>query len=196
MYDWNKKRKVMQRYNSTAHIYDMRYSEEQTAKIKAALEILSITKGSLILDVGCGTGLLFSYVKDKAEMIVGLDTSSNVLLQASGHVKRSRNIHLILADADNMPLKGGIFSHLFAVTLIQNMPSPSETLNEMKRVAKKDAVIVVTGLKKKFAKTDFEELLQNATLDVISLKGKSLKCHVAVCIESSDRLCTPKLNYI
>lgn len=196
MDDWNKKQDLMQRYDSTAHIYDMRYSEEQTAKFKAALEVLSIAKGSLILDVGCGTGLLFGHVKNKAEMIVGLDVSRNVLLQASDHVKRSLNVCLILADADNMPLQGGVFSHLFAVTLIQNMPSPSETLNEMKRVAKKDAVIVVTGLKKKFPKTDFEGLLQNAGLDAISLKGNGLKCHVAVCIKSSDRLRMPELNYI
>lgn len=184
MSDWDKKQDVMKLYDSTAQIYDMRYGEEQTAKIEAALEIISIRSEDVILDVGCGTGLLFGYVANRAEMIVGLDISKNVLLQAREYVKKFRNVHLVLSDADNMPLQTGVFSHIFAVTLIQNVPSPLATLNEIKRVAKDDVFIVVSGLKKKFPKKIFEELLQNVGLDVISLKGEGLKCYVAVCNRS------------
>jgi hypothetical protein len=35
MGSWLKKRRVMQRYDLTAEIYEMRYVEEQTAKIEA-----------------------------------------------------------------------------------------------------------------------------------------------------------------
>jgi ubiquinone/menaquinone biosynthesis C-methylase UbiE len=181
MSEWDKKRDVMQRYDLTAHIYDMRYAEEQTAKIEAAMESINMERESLVLDVGCGTGLLFNYVANKAEAVVGLDISRETLLQAKERAKKFPNVHLILADADNMPLKEGIFSHFFAVTLIQNMPSPFKTLNKVKRVTKGNAVIVVTGLKKKFSIEVFKSLLQNAGLNVIALKSENLNCHVAVC---------------
>ena len=181
MSEWDKKHGVMHRYDLTAHIYDMQYAEEQTAKIRAALEGLKMEKHSLVLDAGCGTGLLFGYVADKAEATVGLDISRKILLQAKKRVKNFQNMHLILADADNMPLKENIFSHVFGITLIQNMPNPAKTLNEIRRVAKENAVIVVTGMKKAFTLEGFEGLLRDARLGIISLRYESLKCYVAVC---------------
>jgi ubiquinone/menaquinone biosynthesis C-methylase UbiE len=181
MNEWNKKRSVKHRYNLTAHIYDMQYAEEQTAKIEAALESLKIEKHSRVLDAGCGTGLLFEYVADKAETTVGLDTSRKILLQAKKRGKNFQGLHLILADADNMPFNGNIFSHVFAITLIQNMPDPAKTLNEIRRVAKDDAVIVISGMKKAFTLKEFEELLHGAGFSAIVLKDESLKCYVSVC---------------
>ena len=181
MSEWDKKRDVMHRYDLTAHIYDMRYAEEQTAKIEAVMESINMEKESLVLDVGCGTGLLFSYVANKAKAIVGLDISRKILLQAKKRAKKFPRVHLILADADNMPVKEDVFSHVFALTLIQNTPNPLKTLSEIKRVAKEKVVIVVTGLKKKFPIKVFKSLFQNAGLDVMALKNESLKSHVAVC---------------
>jgi ubiquinone/menaquinone biosynthesis C-methylase UbiE len=181
MSEWDKKRALMHRYDLTAHIYDMQYAEEQTAKIEAALEGLKMEKHSLVLDAGCGTGLLFGYVADKAETTVGLDISRKILLQAEKRVKNFQNIHLILADADNMPLNENIFSHVFGITLIQNMPNPVKTLNEFRRVTIKDSVAVITGMKKAFTLEEFGGLLRDAGFNIIALKYESLKCYVAVC---------------
>jgi ubiquinone/menaquinone biosynthesis C-methylase UbiE len=181
MNEWDKKRDLMHRYDLTANIYDMRYAEEQTAKIEAALEDLKIKNNSLVLDAGCGTGLLFGYVADKAETTVGLDISRKILLQAKKRAENFQNINLILADADNMPLRKNICSHVFGITFIQNMPNPAKTLNEIRRIAKDDAVIVVTGMKKTFALEEFEELLRDAGFNISALKYESLKCYVAIC---------------
>jgi len=181
MSGWDKKRDVMHRYDLTAHIYDMQYAEEQTAKIEAVMESINMEKEGLVLDVGCGTGLLFNYVANKAEAIVGLDISRKILLQAKERAKKFLRVHLILADSDNVPLKEDVFSHVFALTLIQNTPDPLKTLNEIKRVTKENAAIVITGLKKKFPIKAFERLLHDAGLGVIALKNESLKGHVAVC---------------
>lgn len=181
MGEWNKKRVVMQRYDLTAHIYDMRYREEQTKKIKAAIENISIDKESSVLDLGCGTGLLFDYVADKAKIVVGLDISRKILFQAEEPAKKFSNVHLLKADAENIPLKETFFSHIFAITLIQNTPNLFETLNEIKRVTKENSIIVVTGLKKKYQQKIFERLLRDAGLNITTLKSEGLKCHVAIC---------------
>jgi ubiquinone/menaquinone biosynthesis C-methylase UbiE len=181
MSEWNKKLRIMRRYDLTAHIYDMRYSEEQTAKIHAALESVSIKKHSIILDVGCGTGLLFNHVAEKAETIVGLDISRKILLLARERSRKFVNVHLIWADADSLPFNDEAFSHAFAITLIQNMPNPAKTLKEVERITKNDDVIVVTGLKKKFSLEGFVRLLHKIGLSTIEIKNENLKCYVAIC---------------
>jgi len=184
---WRKKRQIMRRYNITAGIYDMRYAEEQTAKIEAALQHVKISKNDRVLDVGCGTGFLFDYVTNKAKVTVGLDISKKSLLEAKQRAKSFRRIDLILADAANMPLKDRLFSHVFAFTVIQNVPSPIRTLNEIRRVSKDNAIFVVTGLKKVFSKEAFESMLRKAGLSIVVLEDEEkLKCYVAVCRNQSS----------
>ncbi|NWG10912.1 methyltransferase domain-containing protein [Candidatus Bathyarchaeota archaeon] len=182
MSEWNKKRSIMRRYDLTAHIYDMRYAEEQTAKIRAALEAVSINKSNIVLDAGCGTGILFNHITNKTKTIIGLDISKKILLEAKKHAGQFRNVNLILADVDNMPLKERVFRNVFAFTLLQNMPNPTKTLREIERIADENATIVVTGMKKAFTLEEFERLLRNAKLKVVSLKHEGLKCYVAICI--------------
>ncbi|MEM3622875.1 MAG: methyltransferase domain-containing protein [Candidatus Bathyarchaeia archaeon] len=196
MNEWKRKRSIMRRYDLTAHIYDIRYAEEQAAKIKAALEKLTIEKSAFVLDVGCGTGILFDYVAEKVETVIGLDISRKILLQARKRAKNFQNVHLILADADNIPLREKIFTHVFGITLLQNMPNPARTLKEIKRVTRDGAYIIVTGLKKVFSLQTFENLLQNAGLKIVSLKEKDLKCYVAICLKFPRNCCVSANSYV
>jgi ubiquinone/menaquinone biosynthesis C-methylase UbiE len=170
----------MQRYNATSHLYDLRYAEEQEAKYKAAFEKIELTHNDLILDVGCGTGLLFRHVASEAEWVVGLDISKNLLLRAEERAKKLLNVHLVQADADNLPFVDNLFKEVFIFTLLQNMPKPVETLREATRIAKHDASIIATGLKKAFSKEAFLDSLNQAGLKCISMKDDdALKCYVA-----------------
>lgn len=182
---WSKKRRIMQRYDATAHIYDMRYAEEQTAKIKTALKNIKLTRRNYALDVGCGTGILFDHVADKVDTIVGLDISRKMLVKARDHAHNFQNVCLVAADADNMPLRDASFERVFAFTLIQNLPDPARTLEEIKRVAEQNALFVVTGLKKSFNKESFKRLLCAAGLRIVGLEEEDLKCYVATCVRFS-----------
>jgi len=171
----------MRRYDLAARLDDVRYAEEQEAMYKVALDDLIVTRNSVVLDVGCGTGLLFSHVAAEAELVVGVDVSKQLLFQAKKRAGKFRGVHLVQADADHLPLRGACFSVVFAFTVLQNMPKPSETLIEIRRTAKRDASVVVTGLKKVFSLEAFGELLQEAGLHVVSLNDDdALKCYVAI----------------
>ena len=78
MAGWKDKRRVMQRYDLTADMYEERYAEEQQAKYEAALENVKLA-GKRVLDVGCGTGLFFSHAAACASMVVGVDISRKLL---------------------------------------------------------------------------------------------------------------------
>jgi ubiquinone/menaquinone biosynthesis C-methylase UbiE len=160
-------------------MYDSRYSEEQEAKYKAGLDGLSLGFGSVVLDVGCGSGMFFSQVAGKAESLIGVDVSRGLLHLAKERAKTYPNISIILADADHLPLRRNLFSHVFAFTVLQNMPKPAQTLQELKLVAKKDACFVVTGLKAAVSLEAFGEILEAAGLKAFSLRNEeALRCYV------------------
>jgi len=178
---WSQKRKIMQRYDLTARIYDERYAEEQVAKYQAALKHLDINDS--VIDVGCGTGLFFNHVVADAQTVVGVDISRSLLLQAKERARAFFNVHLVQADADHLPFRDACFNVVLAFTLLQNMPKPLETLSELRRSAKRGAHVVVSGLKKAFSLEAFTALLHDAGLQTVSLEdNEGLKCHVSVTI--------------
>lgn len=181
MVGWKKKLRVIRGYDSSAAVYEMQYVEEQNAQIKAALSHVPIKKTNFVLDLGCGTGILFEHIGKSVELLVGLDSSSGILLEAKKHVKQFSSASLVRADADYAPFRNQVFDRVFAITLLQNMPIPSRTLNEIKRISKPHALIVVTGLKKKFHRKTFVNMLAKAKLNPLVVLNGELKGYVAVC---------------
>ena len=184
---WSKKRNVMRSYDRLADIYDARYAEEQDAKIRAALSSMNLREDSFVLDVGCGTGLLFERIGETVKLLVGLDASLKILNQAKKRAKRFPGVTIVRADADFMPFPSEVFDGVLAVTLLQNMPSPLLTLREVRRVSKHRSIIVVTGLKKEFSKKALVRLLEKAGFKAAIMKtDDQLKGHVAVCRKSDQ----------
>ena len=182
MQKWKTKHKTMRHYDHLAPVYDVQYSEEQNAKIEAALNNTKLNQNELILDMGCGTGLLFQHVAKSARLVVGIDVSSKILQKAKKRTRQLSNADIIRADADYAPFQNQIFDQVFAITLLQNMPNPIKTLRETKRVGKRQSTIVVTGLKKKFTQERFVDLLNKAGLKIVTLKtNQELKGNLAVC---------------
>ena len=178
----------MHRYDLTAQMYNERYIEEQEDKYKKALANIKLTNKSVVLDAGCGSGLLFGYI-DFVDMVVGVDVSRKLLLQAKEKTRKTRNINVFLADTDYLPFKSKLFSEVFAFTVLQNMPKPIDTLNELKRVAKQRGRIIVTGLKKAFTHVAFMNLLKKSGLQVVHFDDdEKLKCYIAICTEKQSSI--------
>ncbi len=179
---WKIKRETAKKYDALADTYDALYGEEQGAKIKSALESIQIRKSDLVLDVGCGTGLLFRNIEDCVEFLVGLDISRRLLKKALCKSRDSPKIFLVRADADYLPFADEVFDKVFTITVLQNMPDVNATLHEIIRIAKRDAHFIVTGLKKSFAKEQFLRLLYKAGLEVLNIKTNGrLLGFVVVC---------------
>jgi ubiquinone/menaquinone biosynthesis C-methylase UbiE len=188
MGEWDRKRRITKHYDATAGIYESRYAQDQTAKMDAALKNVKIEKCGCVLDAGCGTGILLDFAGSHATAIVGVDISRKALAEAKTRAKKYANVHLIWADVDYMPVKNGVFDSVFAMTVLQNVPSPRKTLAEINFAAKHDAIIVVTGLKKVFERECFQRLLKDAGLDVVAFEDEGLECYVAVCSRANLRM--------
>lgn len=182
MQAWDQKKRIMRRYDQSARVYDIQYFDEQETKIRTIMQNLRMPRGIRILDAGCGTGLLFRNVVNKADFAVGIDISRGLIQEARKKTQHYRNVALVLADTDNMPLLDESFDIILAVTLMQNLPAPTATLTEFKRVAKETASIVVTGLKKHFTQEGFLKMLHEAGLFVDALKLDDMeRDYVSIC---------------
>jgi ubiquinone/menaquinone biosynthesis C-methylase UbiE len=171
----------MRHYDRQAAIYDVQYVGEQNAKIEDILNSMKFESNELVLDLGCGTGFLFQHIAQRVR-VVGLDLSQQALREAKKRAKNMPNLFLVRADADHTPFQSNIFDKIFAITVLQNMPAPTKTLMEMKRTAKPQAMFAVTGLKKKFTQESLVDLLETASLKVVTLNtSQQLKGYVAVC---------------
>lgn len=175
---WRSKRKVMHAYNVTAEIYDGRYSLEQHRKYRKALENVDVSDVN-VLDVGCGSGLFFDEVTDKASMVVGVDVSKKLLIKATRRV--AKNMHVLQADADHLPFKDGAFQAAFSFTVLQNLPKPQRTLQEIRRVTGKGCKIAITGLKKAFPQTAFHDLVERSGMQTeVFYDVDEINCYIAV----------------
>ena len=89
-------------------MYNERYAEEQKAKYRVALENVDVADCA-VLDVGCGSGLFFSYVAAKAKVLVGVDISRKLLLKAKEQAHAFQNVLVLQADADHLPFREAVF---------------------------------------------------------------------------------------
>ncbi|MFX1239203.1 MAG: class I SAM-dependent methyltransferase, partial [Promethearchaeota archaeon] len=131
--DQDKKKEIINKYDSTSTFYDDRYSKIQFEKYKLALKT-NISSGNLIIDIGCGTGLFFnflSYLQKNKErpsyLYVGTDISFEMLKVFSSKERREDkklkcNLNLVLSDIENLPFRNNIFQKTFSFTSIQNLP--------------------------------------------------------------------------
>lgn len=181
---WRLKWRILRHYDRIAKIYDRLYGGEQESKIREALRSISLDSSNIVLDVGCGIGLLFNYISGLVDVIVGVDISLESLKIALDLVKKRgfSSIELVRADADFLPFRNEVFDRVFAITLLQNMPNPLLTLHEILRVAKADSEIVVSGLKKFFSEEGFLEILSKSSVNfsIVKVDG-AVKDHIAVC---------------
>ncbi len=170
----------MQAYNTTADIYEERYSEEQNGKYRKALENVKV-EGSVVLDVGCGSGLFLNQISGKAKLAVGIDLSLRLLQKAKEYT--GENVFVVQADADHLPIQNGSFDAVFSFTLLQNMPNPAETAAELNRVAKAGGKVVLTGLKKAFGLPKFMDIVESSGLVLREfVNEEAINCYIAIMV--------------
>ena len=160
------KQEILERYDELGQeLYDLRYTEEQKKKYAAILNELD--EISLLLDNGCGTGLLFPYIEAQT---VGLDLSSKLLAKALKRTKE--NQYLIQGDSEHLPFKDSTFDALVSITVIQNLPSPDLAVAESVRVTKHDSIIIISSLKRVYSEEEIIRLIEKDELFAIKIFTK------------------------
>lgn len=127
-------------YDKIAPSYGSLYGEEQLEKWNECKELIKIS--GLVLDAGCGNGILTSNIKNViVKNVIGVDSSIKLLEQC-------RELSVILADITNLPFKDKCFDTIVSFTVLQDIPDTSKAVFELKRVLKPGGRILITVLNK------------------------------------------------
>lgn len=95
----------------------------------------------LVLDTGCGTGLLAGQLIKDGFKVVGLDISLKMLDKA-----RARSMLLVCASADKLPFKSGSFDLVISIVALHHIAYKEAVFNsvkEMARVKKPQGKIII-----------------------------------------------------
>jgi ubiquinone/menaquinone biosynthesis C-methylase UbiE len=153
----DKKRKIIEDYNLSSQYYDKRYQEIQSQKYRRFFENIQI-QNNIILDAGCGTGLLLEYIFQKTRLLTlikykyaGVDISINMLKKFQSKLDYfgiAKYFSLVLADVENLPFRDNIFDKIFSFTVFQNLVDIEKAFNDSIRSGKAKFDIIITILKK------------------------------------------------
>jgi ubiquinone/menaquinone biosynthesis C-methylase UbiE len=105
----------------------------------------------VLLDVGCGSGHDAKYYARRGAKVFGIDVSEREILFA----KRMPDCFFTLASMDNLPFGSKSFDIVTSLYALQASQDVSASLNEMLRVAKSGAYVLV------LAKHPFRNLMES-----------------------------------
>ncbi|MBI2109772.1 class I SAM-dependent methyltransferase [Candidatus Woesearchaeota archaeon] len=139
----------MKYYNSISKGYDELHKEEQLKKVNLILKHLK-PKG-LLLDVGAGSGISTKPF-EKYCRCIALDPSIELLKQYKGTK--------VLGKAESIPFPDKTFDVIISITALHHT-NLKKALSEIKRVAKPNAKIAISFLKKSKKLNQMKKLLKN-----------------------------------
>lgn len=177
----DKKKIIIEKYNSTSNFYDDRYRKIQNKKYAIQIKNTNF-KHKTLLDAGCGTGLLFEFIfsvnnhDSRRELrYIGLDISWKMLktfINKINKLEYKGNSNLILGDIEYLPFREKAFNLIFSFTSLQNLQNLKKGLNELIRVGKKDSILKLSILKKQLK---LEEVITHLNSYVMNLKTETLE---------------------
>lgn len=104
--------------------------------------------GKWILDAGCGAGRFLDIASRSSCDVVGIDMSNAV--DAAAVTMRGRsNVHLVQASIYELPFKSAAFDACYSIGVIQHTPDPSNAIQSLPRLLKKDGEIALTIYERK-----------------------------------------------
>ncbi|MBR5292898.1 MAG: class I SAM-dependent methyltransferase [Clostridia bacterium] len=96
------KKEIQKFFDECAPWWDEHITTDRS-KISWILDRAGVRENAAVLDVGCGTGVLFPfYIARNVSRVTGVDISPEMIRIASGKAKDER-IRLICADAEMLP---------------------------------------------------------------------------------------------
>ena len=124
----------MNYYNQIAASYEELHREEQLAKLRIIKENLKLEGNEKILDIGCGQ----CWSTEFFDNVVGIDPAFGLL---------DKRKSVVNGMAEQLPFLDHSFDIILCVTAVHHFDI-ERAISEMKRIAKNDAVYVITVLKK------------------------------------------------
>ncbi len=163
------------------------YSSKSVLFIKRKrLDLISkyINKKDRILEIGCGSGNLLKSIN--CDNIYGVDISHEMIKECK-RVIHSGNFSV--GDAEKLEFKDNFFDKVIISEVLYYLPNLNKAIEEAYRVLKKDGLLLITSLNKKY---NFVKNLVNffkiGVNDNVSMSYISLKTLKQILIERGFKI--------
>jgi uncharacterized protein (TIRG00374 family) len=114
----------------------------QRRRIKNLLENTKIGQNELILDVGCGSGVISRKCTEFGCKVVGFDLSRPSVLYARRRGNEKTNF--VVADAQNLPFKPRTFDVAILGNIIEHVPEPEKMIADVSDILKPGGRVSIT----------------------------------------------------
>jgi len=125
-------------FESFADEWDKMFTAQDLEVLEFLIDSFAIKTGNRVVDLGCGTGVLFDLLRRKVGekgMIVGVDFSSRMLHKAKMNFPFS-NIIAIDGDVEDMPLRSDFFDIAISFAAFAHFPRQEAVITEAARILK------------------------------------------------------------
>jgi len=131
-------------YDSATRVYAFFKDGNEKKRVMKYLSLLDIKNDDKVIEISVGTGRNIEYLNPHAAYF-GIDISFEMLKRCQKKMKRlKRDITLIQAEAEFLPIKNESFDVVFSAGGFNFFNDPGKSVNEMLRIAKNGAKILIT----------------------------------------------------
>jgi len=129
------------KYHRSSNIFIRFVENKRTAKI---INYLDFQKSDRIIELGCGAGNIMEKI-DSAEELWGVDLS-DFMLKLARQKKYKVPVEFVKANLEKLPaeITNSKFDKIYCSEVLEHVENPGKVLAEIKKIAKKDSVIVVS----------------------------------------------------
>lgn len=113
-----------------------------------AILLAGINKGSLVADIGAGSGFISEGLIDKQVRIVAVDQSQKMLEVMKQKFKDYVNFECRLGESENLPFQENELDFVFANMYLHHVDNPQKSINELIRILKAGGKLIITDLDK------------------------------------------------
>lgn len=106
-------------------------------------------KNKVVLDIASGEGYGSYILAKKALQVIGVDIDVESVIDANEKYKKN-NLKFIVGNADNIPLESNSIDIVVSFETIEHHDKHDEMLLEIKRVLKKDGLLIMSSPDKEF----------------------------------------------
>lgn len=99
-------------------------------------------KGKKVLEVGCGAGPFVEICSKAGSEMFAIDISNAVDACYENHGKK-QNVHVIMADANNLPFDEESFDYIFSIGVLHHTPNPRKSFESILRYLNASGKIAV-----------------------------------------------------
>jgi len=102
------------------------------------IELMTVDEYDNVADLGCGTGSATRVLAQKASrgIVLGIDLSDRMILQARREYRNPHNALFLVADASGIPCINAFFDSLLSVESIYYYPGLDLAFHEVHRILK------------------------------------------------------------